>query len=261
MKVLLKIFTNFSFLTFFLISCKVGNQIKLVQNDIPTANKQTFQATHEIRFVPNDILFFNIITNNEEVNEIFSQKANNSGNQGVPSYDNGLAAYRGFKVGLDGNIDLPFLGMIKVQGKTSGELESDLKDKLSQFANEIKVVVKLANFRVTILGDVKSPKSIIVPDEKITIYELLGISGDLNITADLKNAVIIRDYNGKIEKNKIDLTKSDVINTEYYFLRQNDVLYIPPKNNKYIFNNYVPLVGSILSGITVILSLTTIILR
>lgn len=261
MNFLNNVFFYICFLTLFLFSCKVSNQVKLVQNEIPTNNKQIYQATHEIKFVPNDILFFNIITNNEEINDVFSQKANSATNQGIPSYDNGLASYRGFKVGLDGKIDLPILGPIQVQDKTSGELENELKIKLSQFANEVKVVLKLANFRVTVLGDVKTPKSIIVPDEKITIFELLGLCGDINITADLKNAIIIRDYNGTISKHKIDLTKSDLINSDFYFMRQNDVLYIPPKNNKFIFNNYVPYVGSILGGITVFLSLTTILLR
>jgi polysaccharide export outer membrane protein len=256
-----KIFICYGIFPFLLFSCKVGNQIRLVQNDIPSINKQVYQSTHDIQFVPNDILFVNVITNNEEINDVFSQKANTVGNQSVPSYENGLAAYRGFKVNLDGIIDFPILGPIKVQGKTSHELELELRTSLIQFANEVKVIVKLANFRVTILGDVKNPKSLIIPDEKITVFELLGLSGDVNITADVKNVTLIRDYNGKIVKQRIDLTNSDLINSEFYFLKQNDVLYIPPKNNKYIFNNYVPFVGSILSGITVILSLTTILVR
>jgi polysaccharide export outer membrane protein len=252
----------FAIITFVLFSsCKVEQKIKLLQNEIATSNTQSYHSNHQLKLLPNDIIYINVITNNEEINDIFSQKASGIASQGVPSYDNGLASYRGFKIGLDGKIDFPTIGNIYVEGKSIEDLEKELKTKLNEFANEIKVIIKLANFKVTILGDVRNPKSIVVPDEKMTIFELLGLAGDVNITADLRNAVILRDYNGKIKKEIIDLTQSGLINSDYYFLKQNDVLYIPPKKNKFVFNNYIPYFGTILGSMSVILSVTTILLR
>jgi polysaccharide export outer membrane protein len=232
------------------------NKVKYFQDDL-NETPQVLHENHQLKLQVNDILYINVITNNEEINEIFAIKSSGaSSTMAFPDYNNGIAFYRGFKINMDGNLSFPIIGDILANGLTLSELENSLRQKLFVIANEVNVVVKLANFRVTILGDVKESKSIIVPDEKITIHELLGLAGDVNMTADLKNVVLIRENNNKTEKIKIDLSKSDVVNCDKYFLKQNDVLYIPPKNNKFLLSNFSPYFGSVISGISLILSLT-----
>jgi polysaccharide export outer membrane protein len=235
------------------------DNIKYLNEDIDKSTIHTNHSNHSLKIKENDILFINIITNNQEINDVFSLKSSGAtSTMAFPDYNNGIAFYRGYKVNIDGKINIPFIGGIEAKDLSTGDFENILKIKFQELANEVNIVVKIGNFRVTILGDVQEPKSIIVPDEKITIFELLGLAGDINMTADLKEVIVIRETKGKTDKIKLDLTRASFINTDYYFLKQNDIIYIPPKNNKFIISNYSPYFGSILSGISIIFSLTTL---
>ena len=95
-----------------------------------------------------------------------------------------------------------------------------------------KVRIQIQNFKITILGDVKNPGTIEVPNEKITLIEAIGIAGDLNITAKRKNILLLRDENGIKKQYRIDLTNNNFINSPVYYLTQNDVIYIEANQAK-----------------------------
>jgi polysaccharide export outer membrane protein len=245
----------------FLQSCKVSQDIKYLQGEINMQNALS-HSTYKLIVQNNDILFVNLTTNNKEINEIFSAKSlGSSATVNYPSYENGLAFYSGYKVNEQGEIIFPMIGSVQVAGKSTSQIEKTIRDKFLDYANEVNVTVKLGNFKVTILGDLKSPKTINVPDEKMSIFELIGVAGDINLTADLKNVILLRESNGKVEKKVIDLTSSSLINSDNYFLKQNDIVYIPPKKNKFIINNYSQYFNSIIGGVSILLSITSIILR
>lgn len=240
-------------------SCKISNKVQYLQTDFSSDSSKNSHTGFDLILKSNDILYINVITNNEEINDVFSMKGSGASSAlAFPAYENGVGFYRGFKINKEGNLTFPIIGEIPAAGKKVFELENTLKAKLMDFANEINIVVKLGNFRVTILGDVKNPKSIIVPDEKLTIFELMGLAGDINMTADLKNTTILREIDGKTTKIKLDLTQSSIVNSDCYFLKQNDLIYIPPKNNKFIVTNYSPYFATVLSSFSILLSLTTI---
>ncbi|MDX1653554.1 MAG: polysaccharide export protein, partial [Brumimicrobium sp.] len=90
------------------------------------------------------------------------------------------------------------------------------------------VSIQIQNFKVTVLGDVQSPGTFTIPNERITIIEAIGIAGDLKMTGNRKNLLVLRDRNGVKTEYRIDLTSKNVLNSPVYYLEQNDVIYVEP---------------------------------
>lgn len=134
-------------------------------------------------------------------------------------------------VDTEGNINVSTLGRISALGKTSEELREDISNKLKQFIKEPIVTVGLTNFKVTVLGEVNKPGSYPV-QEQANLFSALGLAGDLTIYGERKNVLLVRNNNGEITKQIIDLTDANFINSPYYFLKQNDVIYISANRAK-----------------------------
>lgn len=140
-----------------------------------------------------------------------------------------------YTVDSDGNITLPMLGKVHVEGLTRLEAIEKLRTELSQYIKDPGVNMNFNNFRVSVLGEVARPGSFIVPSERITILEALGMAGDLTIRGVRENVTIIREVNGEKVIHSLDLTKQETLNSPYYYLAQNDVIYVQP--NKAQINN------------------------
>ena len=115
--------------------------------------------------------------------------------------------------------------------KRSQAIDS-LKKSLDQYIQNPTILIRILNYKVTVLGDVKNPGTFTIPNEKITIIEALGIAGDLNITGIRKNIKVIRETEGKKKEFIVDLTKNDVFNSPVYYLQQNDLVYVEPNRSK-----------------------------
>ncbi len=163
-----------------------------------------------------------------------------------------------YLVDSKGNIDVPTLGQINVEGKTRIEVRNLLQSELKRYIKDVIVNVRILNFKVTILGDVKSPGTYPVESEKINIYQALGLAGDLNVSAERKDIVLIRDNGTFKEYQKIDLTRGDLINATYYHLQQNDILYIPPNTAKIKSASINPMYSVALSTLSSLISVITL---
>ena len=163
-----------------------------------------------------------------------------------------------YLVDSKGNIDMPTLGQIHVEGKTRIEVRDLLEAELKRYIKDVIVNVRILNFRVTILGDVKTPGTYPVESEKINIFQALGLAGDLNVSAMRKNIVLIRDNGTHKEYQKIDLTSSDLINATYYHLQQNDIIYIPPNAAKIKSASINPIYSFALSTLSSVIGLITL---
>src|SRR5690606_10602165 len=122
------------------------------------------------------------------------------------------------------------LGTLTVGGMTRQELVNHLKEKLSTYIKNPIVNIDITNYKVTVLGEVNRPGTFTIPDERITLLEALGMAGDLNIYGKRNNVLVLREENGVRTYSKIDLTKSDFIDSPFYYLKQNDVVYVQPNN-------------------------------
>ena len=142
----------------------------------------------------------------------------------------------GYLVDSSGDIDIPFLGKVKALGLTCASLSESIKIKLEEYVKNPSVRTKILNFRVSILGEVGKPGTFNVIDQNISFTELISRAGDFNKNADPTRVMIIRNSNNKIKTQYLDLTSYEFLNSEYYFLKQNDKIYVRPDNSSLAFD-------------------------
>jgi len=167
-----------------------------------------------------------------------------------------------YLIGEDGNIDFPVLGKLKVAGLTRIQVKSLIKEKLKIYINDPIVNVRLKNFKITVIGEVNSPGSYTIPNERITIIEALGLAGDMTIMGKRKDITVIRENEGVNTYYKVDLTSKTIFKSPVYYLAQNDVLYVEPNETRVRSSRKNPnVLGIAISIIGVGLSVLSIILR
>lgn len=137
-----------------------------------------------------------------------------------------------YLIDIDGNIDFPVLGKIKLLGLTVEEAKELIKKKLSDgYLKDPIVNIRIQNFRISVLGAVNSPGTKVISGERVTLIEALALAGDLNIKGRRDNILVIRDFNGTKTYTRVDLTNKEVFNSPVYYLTQNDVVYVEPNNS------------------------------
>jgi polysaccharide export outer membrane protein len=209
---------------------------------------------------PNDILSIHVTSKEPELAAPFNPFATLVSPQAT-SYVNGIASVGGYLIDASGNIEFPVIGQLKVGGLSRNAASQLLQDSLRDYLQNPSVNIRIQNFRITILGDVRSPGSFIVPNERITFVEALGLAGDLNLTAKRENLLLIRSVNGVKKTYRVDLTHDNLFKSpECYFLQQNDVIYVEPnraQRNSSAINSRLGVVVSILTLMITTLTLVT----
>ncbi|TKK67400.1 hypothetical protein FC093_13950 [Ilyomonas limi] len=170
------------------------------------------------------------------------------------------SAVPGYLVDQNGEIELPFTGKVKVIGLTTVEAKELIRQKMVAYVKEPIVNVKFANFKVTVIGEVTRPGTYIIPNEKVSILDALGLAGDLTIYGKRENILLLRDTINNV-KNLVhlDLNSKDVISSPYYYLQSNDVIYVEPNkakinNSDATRNRNITLIASGLSVLIVLFS-------
>jgi polysaccharide export outer membrane protein len=159
-------------------------------------------------------------------------------------------------VDFEGNIDFPVVGKIKISGLKRSEATQLLKSKLEPYVQNPTILFKILNYKITVLGDVRNPGTFTIPNEKVTIFEAIGIAGDLLITGKRNNVKVIRESDTGRKEFIVDLTSSDVFNSPVFYLQQNDLVYVEPnrsKINSSIINTSN--VSLVLSSVSVLLTI------
>ena len=218
-----------------------------VISEIPAATKQFNQS------------MFNSISRSElqdmaaSTESVISSTSNTTGSSRVPTY----------LVNAEGNIDFPILGELHVAGMTTQGLADFIKQKVSETVKDPIVKVTLINFKVNVLGEVSSPHTINVTSEKFSIIDALAACGDLTDYGKRENVIIIRELpDGNREYQRINLHDTNLFSSPYFYLKQNDIVYVEPNsikqdNSKYNQNNGYKLsvISTIVSTASVIASL------
>ena len=127
-----------------------------------------------------------------------------------------------------GEIDFPVIGKVKIAGLSPEETRVILTSRLSEYIRDPIINIRLKNFTVTVLGEVRKPGTYPVNGERITILEALGLAGDLTLKGQRENVMVIRDFDGTKVYSRIDLTNKQALNSPVYYLTQNDVVYVEP---------------------------------
>ena len=164
-----------------------------------------------------------------------------------------------YLIDQQGEIDFPVIGKIKIAGLSPEETRVMLRDRLSEFLKDPIINIRLKNFSVTILGEVRRPGTYPVVGEKITILEALGLAGDLTNKGQRENVMVIRDFDGTKVYTRIDLTRKEALSSPVYYLTQNDVVYVEP-NQSAITSSSLDNRATIAISIASILITSTVIL-
>ena len=189
----------------------------------PAAELITQQSKIKIQI--DDILSISVFSFSPEAVVPFNP--NNTITQGAES-----AIGIGYLVDKNGYIDFPVLGKIKLIGLSREEAKYKISKLLTNYIKEPTVEIRFLNFHVSIFGEVAAPGIYTFPDEKFTIIEALVMAGGLTPFANQKNILLIREDNNERKFGRIDMSSNQIFKSEYYYLQQNDVLYIEPLKEK-----------------------------
>jgi polysaccharide export outer membrane protein len=218
-------------------SCKPSEEIAYIsdaQRDSAFALKGQFSGGIQA----NDLLSIYVASETPESTIQFNQETNkiavltDGDNRTV--LNSGSTTVSGYLVNHDGDIIFPVLGRIHVLGLTHNELAALIEKQLISQGHitDPVVTVKLMNFKVCVLGDVARPGQLVVSGERLTIFEALSMVGDLTIYGQRHNVTIVREENGVRTIGEVDLSSKSVFDSPYYYLHQNDVVYVEPNMRK-----------------------------
>lgn len=224
-----------SVVALFLTGCVSYKKVPYFQN-ADEVNLSASRGIHDARIMPKDVLTISVTTPDREISSQFNQLVYNTFQGGGKTISSGSGSMMPYTVGADGNINFPIIGKIAVQGLTRRECEDKIaglvKPYLSSDINPV-VVVEFQSYTVTVLGEVTRPGAFNVSSEKYSVLQALGAAGDLTIYGNRDNVLLIReDAKGQKETHRLNLNDANVISSPYYYLQQNDVIYVEPNKAK-----------------------------
>ena len=230
---LCKLFLVGVFGVLLLTSCRQSAEIAYIsdaQRDSAFALKGQFSSGIQA----NDLLSIYVESQTPEATIQFNQETNKIAILSGAVMNPGNNVVSGYLVNHDGDIIFPVLGKIHVVGLTHSELASLIEKKLvaDGHITDPVVTVKLMNFKVCVLGDVARPGQLVVSGERLTIFEALSMVGDLTIYGQRHNVTVIREENGLRTIGEVDLSSQSIFDSPYYYLHQNDVVYVEPNMRK-----------------------------
>jgi polysaccharide export outer membrane protein len=232
------------FLSIILLSC--GSYKKAVYFQDVNREQFTKEAIANfspITIQPADIIGISISSLSPESSAVFNFASN--------SATGNTESAGGYLVDQHGDIQLPVLGTINVANLTSSQIREKIRVKLTPYLKEPIVVATLINFKVSIMGDVSNPGLFKIQGERLTIPEAISLSGDLSMTA-LRRLLIIREVDGERQFINVDLTKKALFSSPYYYLKNNDVIYVQAGRIKYSSSDPIyQRVGFIMSIVSV----------
>lgn len=207
----------------------------------------------------NDLLYIYVESRAPEATVRFNQETNKIAIDGGVVMNPGGSAVTGYLVNNEGDIIFPVLGRLHVLGKTHAQLAAEIEQKLVSEGHilDATVTVKLMNFKVSVLGEVRQPGQIQASGERLTIFEALSMVGDMTIYGQRHNVTVVREENGNRIVGEIDLTSKDVFDSPYYYLHQNDVVYVEPNMKQKRNAERDPMTLSYISSVVSIVSVLT----
>jgi len=232
-----------------MFSCKSREYIAYYQGIESLSNKES-QNTFESTIQPDDLLMIVVSALDPESAAPFNLETTivptAMGQSQLAQRQQQL-----YLVDKNGMVEFPVLGQLSFGGKTKTEVTAFLKEKLALYVKTPIVNIRIMNYKITVQGEVAKPGSYNISSERVTLPEALSLAGDLTINGKRENLILIREVNGKKSYNRIDITKPDFINSPFYYLSQNDLIYVEPNqaksNSSTVFNQNIPVMISAVS--------------
>ena len=178
---------------------------------------------------PNDNLYINISSLNNDVNSLFTL----SGDPRTRPFESLSGQYiYGYLVDEAGEVEIPIMGKIKLGGLSLKQAKEKIQSVADEYLNNATVQVKYLSFKVTVMGEVNKPGVYYNYHSRLTIFEAISMAGGISQFASLDKTTVVREYNSGTQPFKVDLTSKKVLDSEVFFLQPNDVIYIQPQRLK-----------------------------
>ena len=213
-----------------MFSCKPKENMVYMEKEKNIAESKINQAVfYGAHIQSGDVLDIKVTAFDENAVRPFNlYSMNNSTSTGQVNGQTAQLAPQGYLVDNEGFIYFPVLGKLYIKGMTLAQLRADLEKRLLTYLAEPLVSIKQLNFNITVLGEVKKPGQYTNPSDKITVLQALGLAGDMTDYGNRTNVKLIREIDGVSKTFTIDFTNKNITNSPYYYMQQNDVLYVEP---------------------------------
>ncbi len=214
------------FLLIIICSCTSVKDLTYL-NESKIDEESWVSQSYDLDVQKDDLLSINITSQSPDLVMPFMQGVFNSS-----SIEDNTRTENTFLVNSSGEINFPILGQIKVEGLTHKEVASRIENIIKDggYINDPIVTVRLKNFKVIVLGDIEFPGVIDFESDRVTIFDAIASSRDINSTGKKKEVKIVRERDGKRTIALVDLTKADIFESPYYYLKQNDIIYVNPNS-------------------------------
>lgn len=214
-------------------ACGSQKEIAYLQNSeqLNAMHQQSF--LYDARILPKDLLTIHIGCSEPALAAPFNQNGSSIATS-TPVGTTSNTGAQSYLVDNKGNIEFPILGTLHLGGLTKGGVEELLRNRLKTYLNETPIVnVRMTNYKFSVLGEVSSPNTFTVANEKVNIFEALAMAGDMTIYGQRGNVKLLReDEQGRKQILLLDLKDPSIVTSPYYYLQQNDIVYVEPNKMK-----------------------------
>ncbi len=238
-------------------SCSSAKHVAYFQN-IDNVDLSASQGLYDAKIMPKDMLSIIVNTTNPDAARPFNLYSVAGGNTTATDM-------QGYLVDNSGNINFPVIGKVHVSGLTKGQCEDLIREKIMPYMSGTEnpvVTVRMSSFRVTVSGEVNSPGVVPVNSEKMSVIEALAQAGDLTIYGKRDNVLLIRENElGQKSQVRINLNDANFINSPYYYVQQNDIIYVQPNGVKAKSSSIGASTTLWLSGVSILTSLASLVIN
>ena len=218
-----------------LSGCTSYKKVPYMQDPETVNNYGKEIPLYDAKIMPKDLLSITVNTTDPLAAAPFNLtvQTNTTAAQNL-QYTTSQEALQHYLVNNEGEINFPVLGKLKIGGLTKNQAEELIREGLKPYLKETPIVtVRMVNYKISVLGEVKNPGTFTVSNEKVNVLEALAMAGDMTVYGVRDNVKLIRENaQGKREIIMLDLTKSDLVLSPYFYLQQNDILYVTPNKTK-----------------------------
>lgn len=235
-------------------SCSTRKEIVYFQGAEDLEGMESLMEFEPV-FEVNDVLYIRVSSEIEDVAAPFQMRTGGQAQGGGGGGMQNNPSLMGYMIDIDGNIQFPVLGQLNVAGMSRSELEAYLTKEIRNYVTDAVVAVRLLNFRVVVLGEAGGQTVVQVENERISVPELLASVGGINYTGQRDNILIIREVDGVKTVGRVDMTSADIFTNPFYYLKQNDIVYVEPTLRQVKSAGWITSYQGILSLVTSAISL------
>ena len=221
-------------------------------------------STYDTELKPDDLLVIIVSSSVPEAAADFNMESYSivgASAAGNPEGASMPARYQSYLIDKNGFIQFPILGDIKLGGLNRTAAIDLMKSKLAVYIKDPGVNMRILNYKIAVQGEVTRPGTFTILTERVTLPEALSMAGDMTIYGKRNNVLVIRESDGQRTYNFVDMTKADFINSPFYYLTQNDLVYVEPNKTKMNSSVVGPNISIALSALSLLITVVALLIR